>query len=263
MNLKSIFGYFSRRARKFFIDFQNSLPVKRYDERDLLRALTVAKIHDKTFSEYKNKFCGRDVVILATGPSLNDYKPLEGVVNIGVNKSFLYDKVTLDFLFMQDWGVKAYIDKLDDEKYSNVVKFFGTAPEAYFDCKTRKIKDCIIPESVALKFGARRYFQYSTFSMSSLKFSKDIDCNYLECGGSVALAAVQFALFTNPRKIYLVGCDCTNGYFYEKPEKLKKNRIYAESWAKLKEFAEIYYPDTRIISVNPRGLRGLFEDFDQ
>ena len=113
---------------------------------------------------------------------------------------------------------------------------------------------------MALKFKAKRYFQYSTYSVNSVHFSKDIDSNYLECGGSVAFAAIQFALYTNPKRIYLIGCDCSNGYYDDKPLKLKKKQSYIKSWLKLKEFAQIYYPDTEIVSVNPVGLKGLFKD---
>lgn len=232
----------------------------RYDERNILKALTVAKIHNKTFSEYKNKYCGKEIAIIATGPSLVKYIPIKNVINIGLNKSFLCDKIDLDFLFMQDWGVKSYINELENPKFDKITKFFGCAPEEYFDLKSKKIVQAIIPESVALKFNAKRYFQYSTYSVSSVHFSKDIDSNYLECGGSVVFAAMQFALYTNPKRIYLIGCDCSNGYYDDKPLKLKKKQSYIKSWLKLKEFAQVYYPDTEIVSVNPVGLKGLFKD---
>ena len=32
------------------------------------------------------------------------------------------------------------------------------------------------------------------------------------------------------------------------------------SYARLKTFADQYYPDTEIISINPVGLKGLFKD---
>jgi hypothetical protein len=231
------------------------------DERKLLKSLSVAKIHEKTFSPYKNMYNGKEIAIIATGPSLNDYAPIEGVINIGLNKAFLHDKIELDYLFMQDYGVKEYIDKLDDPKYKDITKFFGMAPETYFDYPHYNLKNKIIPESVILKFNARQYFQYCTLSISSINFSKDIDCNYLECGGSVALAAMQFALYTNPKRIYLVGCDCSSGYYDDKDaQKISKNAAYIKSWSKLKKFAELYYPETEIISVNPYGLKGMFEE---
>ena len=35
---------------------------------------------------------------------------------------------------------------------------------------------------------------------------------------------------------------------------------HAQGWKELKRFAEVYYPTTEIISVNPVGLRGMFKD---
>jgi len=36
--------------------------------------------------------------------------------------------------------------------------------------------------------------------------------------------------------------------------------IWIEGYRKLKTYVARYYPDTEIISVNPVGLRGMFQD---
>ena len=36
-----------------------------------------------------------------------------------------------------------------------------------------------------------------------------------------------------------------------------------QSWREFKVFVRVYYPKIRIVSVNPVGLRGEFEDLDQ
>ena len=74
---------------------------------------------------------------------------------------------------------------------------------------------------------------------------------------------MQFALFTNPKRIYIVGCDCSSGYFNEETKEIKPNKMLVKSWKELKKFVEIYYPETEIISVNPVGLKGLFKDLYQ
>ena len=90
---------------------------------------------------------------------------------------------------------------------------------------------------------------------------------------------MQFILYTNPSKIYLVGIDCSSaGHFNQKQDtteehaKRMKDRgedlfqwadLTQRFWYELKEFACQYYPGTEIISVNPVGLRGLFKDLDQ
>ena len=231
------------------------------DERNLLKAIAVSKTHDKTFSEFKNKFAGKDITIVATGPSLNKYKPIENTLTIGVNKSFLKEGLNLDFIFMQDYQVKDYIEKLAEEKYNNITKFIGCAPESYFDCTFKNLSNAIIPESIINKLNARKYFQYCTYNINNVHFSPDIDCNYLECAKSVVFSAMQFALYGNPRRIYIVGCDCSSGHFDGKKEESLKHLIKA--WHKLKKFRDIYYPETEIISVNPVGLKGLFTDLYQ
>ena len=72
---------------------------------------------------------------------------------------------------------------------------------------------------------------------------------------------MQFALWTNPKRIYLVGCDTNlGGYYYQQERnKLKVNKVY-NCWLKIKEFVRIFYPETEIISVNPVGLKGMFKD---
>ena len=271
---KSIIKYFMERFPIFDDFIQNILCLikkirillyknKHITDREMLHLLTVAKIHNKTFSRYKNCNYGKDIVLIATGPSLNKYIPLKNVINIGVNKAFLCDKVSLDYLFMQDYiAIKSFINKLDDTKYSKIDKFFGIAPETYFDDKNISLKQCIIPEQLVIKYNAKEYFQYCK-SFLPIKFYKDIDSNYIECGGSVVFAAMQFALYTNPRRIYIVGCDCTWGHYDENIDKVRKNRFIINSWKELKSFASINYPETEIISVNPVGLRGVFKDLDQ
>ena len=82
---------------------------------------------------------------------------------------------------------------------------------------------------------------------------------------SVVFPALHFALYTYPKKIYLVGCDVSdNGHFDTADDSINLSRLNINrmkyGYAKVKEFAEQYYPDTQIISLNPVGLKGLFTD---
>ena len=273
MNIKSIFRYFMNKNETFNMFIKNLLVfnsrlklkfkgISTFTDRDYLNLINVARKHEKAFAEFKGCHTGKKIAIFATGPSLNKYKEIPDIIKIGVNKSFLKDNLKLDYLFMQDWGVREYINELDNPKYENIIKFFGVAPENSFDRKDCSLKHAIIPESIVLKYKARQYFQHSSYLQSEIKFYKDIETNYIECGGTVALAAMQFALYTNPAKIYLIGCDCSNGHYITQNGNSRFTHLI-EPWIKLKEFANIYYPDTEIISVNPIGLRGLFTDLDQ
>lgn len=78
----------------------------------------------------------------------------------------------------------------------------------------------------------------------------------------MAFPAIQFALWTNPKTIYLVGCDCSSGH-YDGSGSESNLEYLIEPWKKLKKFRDIWYPLTKIVSVNPVGLKGIFEDLYQ
>jgi hypothetical protein len=95
---------------------------------------------------------------------------------------------------------------------------------------------------------------------------------------NVGMSAMQLALFMNPRKLYIVGCDMSGTHFVDgnqsKVEIEAEKKQYSnywdeghskliEKWKEIKHFAEVYYPETEIISVNPVGLKGMFKDLFQ
>ena len=257
MNIKRI-------IKKFYIIpsiiIQNFIRTVHKENMYISQANVVSLTHQKTFGEYKNKHEGKEIAIIATGPSLNKYKPIEGVINIGVNKAILCEKFSLDYYFVQDYlACKDYISKLAE--YPNIKKFYGQAPTNFYGLKELNIEKNIIPESIILKHNASKYFQYCKYPIMPVFFNTDIDKTWMVCGGSVVFSAIQFALFTNPKRIYLVGCDCSSGHFDNDSKETLLHLI--KTWKKLKKFAEIYYPETEIISVNPVGLKGLFKDIIQ
>jgi len=229
------------------------------------RLIATAELHKQTFAGFRNKFAGKTVVLVGAGPSVNKFKPIKNAIYVGLNRAFLLDSVKFDYLFSID---KAGIFNIYDEfiKYP-CVKFVGDqnlGPQYQ------------IPESVINKIdGVRRYKTDAGFSS---QFVTDIEYRPLGNFNTVSLQAMQFILYTNPKRIYLVGIDCSgNGHFTDDTKKHIKSfdlAIRGESqqkwadasivfWHQLKQFADTYYPDTEIISVNPVGLRGLFNDLDQ
>lgn len=236
--------------------------------------VATAMLHQKTFPQFKN-FCeGKKLVVCAAGPSLNKYIPIKDAVHIAVNRSFLYDKVDFDFIFAQDWeGLYMVQQELIDYKPESCVKLLGGA-------QTLTVGRKEIPESFALKCKALRFNidNYLYLDGFKSKFVKDIEYNCLGGMPNVGISVMQFALYMNPAELYIVGCDMSGAHFANgnhTKEQIKAEKKMLESkwkndhdrlinkWKELKYFAEIYYPSTRIISVNPVGLRGIFEDLDQ
>lgn len=210
-------------------------------------------LHQKTFQKYKNINQGKDIVLIATGPSLNDFKPINEAIYVGVNKAFQYDKVKFDYLFLQDYSgaTKTYIE---DFCNYNAKKFLGFIPDYISGAMS-----CIIPEKYSNYPDVERY--YVAHPTEKKNFTYDIATQPLGDAYSIAFPAMQFILWTNPKRIYLVGCDCNMSGYHDSADKnnLAVNEVI-DGWKRMKEFANTYYPDTEIISINPVGLKGVFKD---
>lgn len=220
----------------------------------------------ETFSDIKNIMNGKDLAICGGGPTLKDYKPINNVHHIALNRALLNNNVKYEYFIADDWdGVYFFKDEL--EKY-DCRKFFGHQINGEYHRQ--------IPESFRIKCGAKRYYTDSFIGVSAFdcKFICDIDKMAIGNMPNIALSAMQIALFMNPRRIYLVGCDASQGH-YVQPKNLTEKDIQRhekdlkmavssdrtiQKWAELKAFANAFYPDTEIISINPVGLKGIFKD---
>lgn len=235
--------------------------------------MSVAAAHRDTFLPYKNMCKGeKDIVICGAGPSLQKYIPIVNAIHIAVNRAFLYEPVDFDIIFAQDYdGIRMVQDDLISYKPDKCVKFLARSP--FINSKT-------IPESFALKCNAKRFIcDYYIFE-DGFKSKMVLDLENRPLGGmpNVGMSVMQFGLYMNPRKLYIVGCDMSGTHFapgHQSDEQLKiekkqydsywsnEQQRLIEKWKEIKEFAEVYYPETEIITVNPVGLRGIFKDYDQ
>lgn len=211
---------------------------------------SVNNLHQKTFPQYKNFHNGKEVVLIASGPSLNEFRPIEGAVYVGVNRACQYDKVHFDYLFCQDYGAcQSFFEELCT--YAGAKKFLGLLPEY-------NLPDCVIPDMYASYQGVERY--YVATSDEKFDFTYDLASQPLGDSRSVVFSAMQFILWTHPRRIYLVGCDTAlNGYYNSKSNGLSIKKV-KDGWRRMKDFIRVYYPDIEVISINPVGLKGLFKD---
>lgn len=226
------------------------------------RAMSIVHTHRKTFAGYKNKHNGQTITLIATGPTSNFYKPIKNSIYVGVNRSCLLKKIKFDYMFVID---KAGLDLGTVNYYKeffeyDCVKFVGDQNLG---------ADFQIPESIALKYdNVCRYKTSVRHSRNEIAF--DLENEPLGNFSSVALQAIQFIMYTNPRRIYIVGVDCTvsSGQHFTGPtaditrkeDLIKNDKANIQSWQKVRIFAETYYPETEIISINPIGLRGIFRD---
>lgn len=218
-------------------------------------ANAVFYVHSRVFPSFKNMHKGGDIVIVGTGPTLNCYIPIKNALHIGVNRAYEYSRIKFDYYFLSHYSniTSEYIDNVRNLKCP---KFWGRYLRS--NARTWNIPNYIAEESNSFQY----YIDNDKFM---LNFEEDLIGHPIRNGGSIALHAIQFALWTHPRRIYLVGCDCSmDGYFRRDiPQAVWAGlRDTLRSYGMLKDFAHIYYPDVEIITINPvaNGIRGLFRD---
>lgn len=250
---------------KNVLDFYGGIHEKRfYEIRELLYSTIVniraAQIHPKTFGPYKNKHKGQSIVLICGGPSVKEFTPIENAVYAAVNNSCQYDKVKFDYIFLQELHENpAKNAAVNNYEYENCTKFYGIIPEKrlnglYPSCR-------LIPQSDIDKSNIKLFFLDDRIANN---FAYDLTVEPIGDFGGTAFSAMQILLWTNPEKIYLVGADCdtSKNMFYNQ----KGNADYTyqiEWWKKFKIFTDDVYPKTEIISVNPKGLKGIFTDLYQ
>lgn len=217
-------------------------------------ATEIHETHKASFSEFRGCHTDNDVVIVATGPSMKYYTPIPGVTYIGVNKAFKNEKVHLDYYFTTDYEHKD--EYFSDLKDYDCIKFFGQYSTGIFRDRFQ------VTEQLVMENNARKFFQGAP--------SEDIHINieYYPLMGfySIVFQALHFAIYTNAKRIFLVGCDCsTEGYFDGTKQISDVSQaagipMWKKGYTKFKDFVERFYPETELISVNPVGLTGMFHD---
>lgn len=224
------------------------------------RSINAALLHQQTFSEFKNCNENKSVVLMGAGPSVKFYTPIKNAIHVGCGRAVLFDKVHFDYLFTID---KISLDAIGETflnyKNANCIKFIGDINWG---------KDYQISEKFRLLCHARAY--KTTCKISPSRFVLDIDKEPLGAFHSVVFQAAQFVMFTNPKIVYLVGMDCSAGgkHFAGKEHDVSsrgEDILYLQQeqvreWKLFKDFVNLYYPETKIISVNPIGLKNMFSD---
>lgn len=211
----------------------------------------IISTHSDSFLPYKNKHSGKDFVLLASGPSAKIHTKIDNAIYVGVNKSLLHS-IKLDYLFVQDFRA---FKNFEEEIFSyECEKFFGI-------CEA--VKEFKIPLEYALRSRAKIYYQDTSLTGIPSKFAFDLSKERIGCFENVVFAALQFILYAGAKRIFLVGCDCSNEpYFYAKDDKsdLNPQRII-NNYKKFKNFVQFYYPDVEVLSINPVGLKGIFDEY--
>lgn len=224
---------------------------------DTMASFKVSTMH-KYFSEYKNINNGKEVACIACGPTVNYYTPSKDMILCGINRATRkFDN--LDYLFRHDNDTKDknFDNEMNRYKGNNCTKFYGIhSPRRLRVNIQNGMHIDRIPATSFYDENVRPFVLDDSFHS---KWAIDLEAETFGDIGGVVFSALQFLLYTHPKRIYLVGHDCTDGYCYKTDE--KQHFGYRIDWYReLRDFAKRIYPDTEIVSVNPVGLKGIFRD---
>ena len=213
---------------------------------------SVAQAHRRVFPQFKGANHGKSLAIYGAGPTLNFAPQVENVITIACNRSIEHFKEKgPDYFFGQDYlGIKSfYDDAVKKSKYA----FIGRA--------AIKNSSIALPEELRNRHNIYTYY-YHTWFYDLIRIKADIENFPLADFRTIIHPALHFALYTEPDKIYLIGCDTSEDGYANK--NILQFHIHVDNikggYNKFREFRDSEFPNTRIISVNPVGLKGIFED---
>ena len=201
----------------------------------------VCKVNSAAFSSYENCYRGKKVVLVQNGATAKYYKPIPDAIHIAVEGAWRRTDIPFDFVFTHNpgeggSGLEAALGRIRNRAFvGKFVTMTGGGYSEYYTGLNDKV--------------ARYFIGDNTYNQM---IYRDISCHPMTDFWGAWSAALQFAMYTFPSEIHLVGCDAAPN---EGRVSLKK-----VGWARLKMLAGRYYPGTKIISVNPIGLKGLFQD---
>lgn len=240
--------------------------------REKTNALTAAEAQNaKIFAPYRDAHVGCEMVFAASGPSLVRYRPLPGALHLGVNGVAMAEGIGLDYFMATahyTMGVGGQTSLFNPNMFDTLARHWGKA-KAF----------CLLPGDDLFRFlyqavatqAASRHGMEVVFLRTRMheaargcpRFAHELERELFGAGGAgnvMAFFAMQFALYTRPKRIYLVGCDST-AIGDDTEDKDALGRLTAD-WLELRDFARRHYPDTEIVSVNPVRLRGIFRDVE-
>lgn len=201
-----------------------------------------------SFLLHKDKYKGKEGILFATGPTLNQYDFLEddgNRIRVGVNSAVSL-QIQIDYYFC------GHMDERSS-KYLNYIQAYGGYKFGY----TRvdgKADERWLSDRQALDLGVIPY-ELTT----DINFQVDI-ANHPLVDHTINFSALQFMVYTGIKRIYLVGCDVT-ATISHKDSRIDTNRsvdMMMTVWKAFKEFSERM--GVEIVSINPVGLKGMFKE---
>ena len=216
-------------------------------------SLTVRDAHKNTFPQFKDINKGKSIAILGSGPSLNYAPEIKDSLTIACNRTidFLKDRDPTYYFIVDNTAALDYFDKITKLR-----------SQVFLGRYLHKSLHETLSISEELRNQENVFTFYSNVGFYSYTIRPEIETNPLADFRTIVHCALHFALYTNPDTIYLIGCDTSLGGYAQKHQVQAilgiNEMLYG--YKKFKVFRDLHYPDTKIISVNPVGLRGIYDD---
>lgn len=236
------------------LSYQNSLYSK------------VLSTHKDVFEKYKDLHKGESAVLIFTGETVKKFNHnilKDKIIKyISVDTSFTDYNINFDYYFALEYNIVK-------DSFTNLSKFnnLKMAKKFYGMISPINNSELIIPEDICSRDKAQRFYAHSVYydngyMMPRAEYAVDLCSDPLLCIGTIPVVAIQFLLYAGFDKIYLVGCDYTKDSIlnYERRYLNKDLESIIYNWKKFSFFAQTYYPNTEIISINPIGLKGIFKE---
>lgn len=217
-----------------------------------VKAVQLALEVNKNLKKYRNLYETEDIYIVGSGPTSLKFKETDrDAIYIGINAAYKNDNIIFDYLFCQDHSEN------EDEfsaflKYRNkdCIKFLAYIPRDY---EYKIIEQEIMPYEK--KLNIERYI-LDGIKMGQIPYDISVE-PFSDLKGTV-FSALQFAFYTNPKNIFLVGFDCSTMNVYNNRD---EDYFYQfKSWEIIAEFTKRIGLYDRISSINPVNLKGIFRD---
>jgi hypothetical protein len=243
---------------------------------------TIKKYH-KELIRYKNKHLGETCYILGTGKTLNKFKMIEKGILIGVNGIIKSDLINNE-LFKYYFFGHGFLHKHKTNNISGTSKEREMENKRFVEEYQNVDKFCMVSKNEMTVGGEENSVSFDEedikyllendvipFDVTEKKINKNLEeSSFLN--HSIIYPAIQFALYSGFKKIYLVGCDCIQYSLkdfdkyrfyknkdYEEKEKII-NKIYIKWWRKMYNFKQKNYLGVRILNINPMGLKGRMDE---
>ncbi len=211
---------------------------------------------NSAFLPFKGRYAGREGVLIATGPSLSayDYAEINGYrIVVGVNSMIAELRSFADitnehpdyyFCGHTDQRSAAYLDLVKTTRSTcfGYTRVDGATSENWLSDR-RALDLGVLP------------FELTT----RIEFHNDLARQPL-VDHAINFSALQFMIWIGLRTIYLVGCDVTSIVSYRDPavDPHRSTEKMLEVWRAFQ--AHALRNGVRVVSVNPIGLKGMFEE---